>query len=257
MGNTVEYRQLSVELALPGGVVRVEMAVPMGEVPMESLLPALRTTADAFVAYGAELSEAAGRPVSCAKGCGACCRQLIPLAHAEAREIAALVASLPEPRRSEVKARFDDALRRVEEAGLLPALEGRDGRLVTEAVDLGLSYMRLGIACPFLEDESCSIYAERPIACREYLVSSPPQRCSALTAETIEPVPLPTRVWAAAAQEEKGIPNSDPAPCVPLVVALRWVAASGDVAPVRPGPEMLQKIYARFSRDRRGEGSGR
>lgn len=256
MESTVEYRQLSVELSLPGGVVRVEMAVPMGDVPMELLLPALRTTADAFVAYGAELSEAAGRPVSCAKGCGACCRQLIPLAHAEAREIAALVGGLPEPRRSEVTGRFEAALRRVEEAGLLPALEGRDGRLFNEAVDLGLAYLRLGIACPFLEDEACSIYPERPIACREYLVSSPPERCAPPTAETIEAVPLPTRVWAEAAREEKGVPGSDPAPCVPLVVALRW-AAAGDAPPLRPGPELLQKVYARFSRDRRGEGTGR
>ena len=180
----MESRRLTVELGLPGGIVRVEMDVPMGEVPMERLLPALRTTADAFVAYGAEISVAAGKPVSCAKGCGACCRQLVPLAHAEARQLATLVEELPEPRRSVVKERFADALRRVEAAGLLPSLKGRTGRLAAEAVDLGLDYFRLGIACPFLEDESCSIYHDRPIACREYLVTSPPACCAAPTAET-------------------------------------------------------------------------
>lgn len=253
----MEIRGLTVDLALPGGTVRVEMAVPMGEVPMERLLPALRTTADAFVAYGAEMSAAAGKPVSCAKGCGACCRQLVPLAHAEARAIAALVEELPEPRRSVVKARFEEAVRRVEAAGLLPAIEGRTGRMAAEAADLGLSYLRLGIVCPFLEDESCSIYEERPIACREYLVTSPPARCAAPTVETIEAVSLPTRVWAAAAREEKGVANSDPAPCVPLVVALGRAAAARDDAPLRPGSEILQKVYARFARDRRGEGFGR
>ncbi|MBI5441107.1 MAG: YkgJ family cysteine cluster protein [Deltaproteobacteria bacterium] len=253
----MDTRGLTVDLALPGGTVRVEMDVPMGEVPMERLLPALRTTADAFVAYGAEMSAAAGKPVSCAKGCGACCRQLIPLAHAEARAIAALVEELPEPRRSEMKERFEDALRRVEAAGLLPSLEGSTERMSVEAIDLGLGYMRLGIPCPFLEDESCSIYSERPIACREYLVSSLPRHCASPTAETVEAVSLPTRVWAAAAREEKGVANSDPAPCVPLVVALRWAATASDAAPLRPGPDILQKVYARFARDRRGEGFGR
>ena len=253
----METRRLTVELGLPGGIVRVEMDVPVGEVPMERLLPALRTTADAFVAYGTELSVAAGKPVSCAKGCGACCRQLIPLAHAEAREIAALVEELPEPRRSEVTGRFENALRRVEAAGLLPALEGRTERMAAEAVDLGLEYFRLGIACPFLEDESCSIYPERPIACREYLVTSPAAHCAAPTANTVEAVPLPTRVWAAAAREENGIANSDPAPCVPLVMAPRWAAATPEVEPLRPGPEILEKVFARFSRDRRGKGFGR
>ena len=59
----METRRLTVELALPGGVVRVGMDVPTGEVPMGALLPALRTTADAFVDYAARMSEAAGKPI--------------------------------------------------------------------------------------------------------------------------------------------------------------------------------------------------
>ncbi len=39
-------------------------------------------------------------------------------------------------------------------------------------------YFHLGIACPFLEDESCSIHADRPISCREYLVTSPAVNCA-------------------------------------------------------------------------------
>lgn len=253
----MESRRLTVDLGLPGGNVRIEMVVPMGEVPMERLLPALRTTADAFVAYGAEMSVMAGRPVSCAKGCGACCRQLVPLAHAEARQLATLIEELPEPRRSVVKERFVGALRRVEAAGLLPSLMGRTGRVASEAVNLAMDYFRLGIPCPFLEDESCSIYHDRPIACREYLVTSSPACCAAPAAETIDTVPLPTRVWAAIAREENGIPNSDPASCVPLVMAPVWAARNPDAGAPRPGPEVLQKVFARFSRDRRGEGFGR
>jgi Fe-S-cluster containining protein len=230
------------------------MDVPVGEVSMGSLLPALRTTADAFVAYGAELSATQGRTVSCAKGCGACCRQLVPLAHAEARRIAALLEELPEPRRAEVKERFAAALRRVEAAGLLPALDGRVKWEPGEATGIGLDYFRLGIACPFLEDESCSIYDERPIACREYLVTSDPVHCSAPTAESVEAVPLPTRVWAAMAREEKGLADGEPAPCVPLVLAPRWAAGHPRAEAVRPGPVLLRNVYARFSRDRSGGG---
>ncbi|MEO8777051.1 MAG: YkgJ family cysteine cluster protein [Rhodanobacter sp.] len=32
---------------------------------------------------------------------------------------------------------------------------------------LGIDYLRQGVACPFLEQESCSIYDERPLACRK------------------------------------------------------------------------------------------
>lgn len=250
----METRRLTVELALPGGIVRVGMDVPTGEVPMRALLPALRTTADAFVDYAARMSEAAGKPVSCAKGCGACCRQLVPLARSEALRISQLLEELPEPRRSELKERFEAAVRRVEAEGLLPALEGQAGLAAGNAVDLGLAYFRLGIPCPFLEDESCSIYADRPIACREYLVSSLPARCADPTPEGIESVPLPTRVWAAIAREEAGVPGTEDAPSVPLVMAPRWAAANGGDEPLRPAPELLRSVYGRFSRDRSGEG---
>lgn len=254
MGNAkTETRRLAVELGLPEGSVRVEMDVPTGEVPMEGLLPALRTTADALVAFGAALSKRDGRPVSCAKGCGACCRQVVPIAPAEARRVAALVEEMPEPRRSVVKGRFAEAWKRIEEAGLLPALEGRGPRAPGGAVEIGLAVFRLGIPCPFLEEESCSIYEERPIACREYLVTSDPALCSAPTPKTIAPVPLPTRVWAAVAREEQGIPDTDPVPLVPLVLAPRWAAANPEPGARRPGPELLRKVYDRFANDlRRG-----
>ena len=250
----MENRRLTVEMGLPEGRLRVEMEVPTGEVPIEALLPALRATADAFVAYGAKVSEERGEPVSCAKGCGACCPQLVPIAWCEARRIAALVEALPEPRRSVVAGRFAEAARRIEAAGLLPALDGRRPWKAGDAESIGMEYFRLGIPCPFLEDESCSIYADRPIACREYLVTSDPACCAAPTRETVRTVPLPTRVWAALSREELGVPDTEPASCVLLVLAPRWAAANPDPGRLRSGPDTLRRVYERFSRDRSGEG---
>ena len=253
----METRRLTVELELPAGRLHVEMDVPTGTVPIQALLPALRTTADAFVTYGAEVSVAEGRPISCTKGCGACCRQLVPVTHSEARRLTSVIEELPEPRRGEVKARFAAALHRIEEIGLLPTLDGRRKWGAREATGVGMEYFRLGIPCPFLEDESCSIYGDRPIACREYLVTSDPVHCAAPTAETVETVPLPTRVWAAVAREEMGVPDSDPASCIPLILAPRWAALNPGEGERRPGPETLKRIYSRFSRDHSGEGEGR
>lgn len=250
----METRRLTVDLGLPEGRVRVEMDVPTGEVPVQALLPALRTTADAFVAYAAEVSTATGQPVSCAKGCGACCRQLVPVAHSEARRLSSLLEELPEPRRTVVKERFAAAFRRIEEAGLLPTLDGRRKWQAGEAVGVGLDYFRLGIPCPFLEDESCSIYGERPIACREYLVTSDPVHCAAPATATVRTVPLPTRVWAALSREETGAPDTEPASCVPLVLAPRWAEENPGAGPLRPGPATLRRVYERFSRDRSGKG---
>ncbi|HYN40394.1 MAG TPA: YkgJ family cysteine cluster protein, partial [Thermoanaerobaculia bacterium] len=235
----MESRRLTAELGVPGGVVRVETDVPMGRVPMEGLLPALQVTADALVSHAAAQSAAAGKPISCVAGCGACCRQLVPIAPAEARQLTALVEGLPEPRRSVVRERFTEALRSVAEAGLLPALErgGESPTVTTE--EAGLAYMALGIACPFLEVENCSIYQDRPIACREYLVTSSPAHCARPTRETIESVHLPTRVWAAVAWEEAEGGDFAKTEWVPLILSLLWAAKNPRGRAPRPGPELL------------------
>ena len=35
---------------------------------------------------------------------------------------------------------------------------------------LGRRYAGLGLACPFLSDDLCATYEQRPIACREHMV---------------------------------------------------------------------------------------
>ena len=52
----------------------------------------------------------AGKAISCHKGCGACCRQLVPISRTEGERLVTLVDAMPEPRRAAVLARFADAL---------------------------------------------------------------------------------------------------------------------------------------------------
>ena len=55
----------------------------------------------------------------------------------------------------------------------------------------------MGVPCPFLEDESCSIHPERPLVCREYLVTSPAALCAGPTQEGVTPVAVPKVSMAA------------------------------------------------------------
>ena len=88
------------------------------------------------------------------------------------------VERLPADRQAEVRARFADRVERLREAGLLDALLDRVSPLDGAAArDLAARYLALGLVCPFLEDDSCSIYDERPFVCRRYLVTTPPALC--------------------------------------------------------------------------------
>src|ERR1039458_10251722 len=121
--------QVSVRVGMKVWDDEVEMELTLPEAPtrLESLLPVFQRVADSLVGLAAERAGAEGRVVSCRKGCGACCRQIVPISEVEARRIGRLVEELPEPRRTEVRARFQRARELLAEAGLLSRLEKRGG----------------------------------------------------------------------------------------------------------------------------------
>jgi Fe-S-cluster containining protein len=230
-----------------GGSMKVKMAVPTGPTKPVELLPILRSLTDGFVSAAVEQATRAGETVSCCKGCGACCRQIVPLSETEARKLRDLVAELPEPRRSEILARFAAARRRLEEAGLVEMLLAPESAKPEQIKDLILDYFRLEIPCPFLEEESCSIHPDRPVPCREYLVTSPAANCAQLNPETVRPLKMPLEVSKALRcydADQGTLPNR----WVPLVLALEWAEAHPDESPPRPGPELLREAFDRLTK---------
>lgn len=235
-------------LSLGGVRVRASMTVPKAAVPFSALLPVLRSLAEVVVEKAVETEVSEGRSISCRKGCGACCRQLVPLTEIEARQLRALVDAMPEPRRSEVRGRFAEARRRLEASPVLEKLVHPE-RFTDDELkhrDLGLDYFRLGIPCPFLEDESCSIHPERPVACREYLVTTDPVHCADPSLETVRVVPLAGKVSTAATLV--GVDTTRRfTRWVPLVLALEWAETHPDDLPPRPGPDWLRELILRLT----------
>jgi len=226
----------------------VKIDVPTAPTRMIELLPIVHTLADRVVDEAARRVEDEGEKVSCKKGCGACCRQLVPIAEVEGRHIRDLVKGLPEPRRAEIRSRFAAARRRLADSGLLEKLLYREDWAAGESKRIGMEYFRLGIACPFLEDESCSIHLDRPVACREYLVTSPSEHCSRPTPETVKAVRLPLKVWTSVARMDELPPGARSVHWVPLILAPEWAEGHPDESIPRPGPELIHRLAENFAR---------
>jgi Fe-S-cluster containining protein len=236
----------SLQVAIGGQPVHLQITVPAGPAPVRDLLPVFQGIADIVASVAEQRAEEGGQQVSCRKGCGACCRQLVPVSPAEAHALARLVTNLPEPRRSQVLARFASAVERFGAAGLLEALRERGAEPGAQLRRLGLSYFHQRVACPFLEDESCSIHRDRPLACREYLVTSPATACADPTPESVRCVPMPARPSQALREAEHGA-SAGAAHWVPLVLALEHAAAHPEDTPDRAGPEILGEFFARLT----------
>jgi Fe-S-cluster containining protein len=224
-------------LKVGGQAMPIRFTVPAGKCGGEALLPALRQLAGQVIDHGVAAAAREGQGVSCAKGCAACCRQVVPVSPVEARELARIVASMPPRRASAVRARFAAARQRIEAASLGPQGNPDDDPAVF--APYSLAYFRQSVPCPFLEDEGCSIHRERPLVCREYLVTSPPDACWTIGAGRVRRVPVPLSVWSVLARAASDDGRLE---WMPLIESLDYAASQPKPPPRRTGPEHVEAV---------------
>jgi Fe-S-cluster containining protein len=224
------------ELEVPAGDGAARFVFEIAPTPagLAALVPLAQRMTDALADTAALAERAEGREVSCRAGCGACCRQLVVLSIPEALWIADLVAGLEPGRRAEVVARFRTIASDLEARGMVEGLlrpdpgprAGASWPDATAAgpVPIAVDYFRLGHACPFLEEESCSIHAERPVPCRDYNVTSPAAWCVDPYVHPVAKVPMPPALTLPLARAAAELTGADGVVLVPLVMALDWAA---------------------------------
>jgi len=241
----------NVDLTVGGRFLPLKITVPKGPTAASEFLPILQKLTGAVVDIAVDNVVREGHTISCRAGCGACCRQVVPVTQTEARQLARFVATLPEPRQTEIRKRFTEACDKLAAAGLLDELRQPADLAGEKLRPFGLAYFRAGVACPFLEDESCSIYRDRPLACREHLVTSPAENCAEPSQESVQIVPLPAQVAGAArTMDRRSLP--DEAGWLPLALALEWAEAHPDEPPSQPGTRWIEAFFKILTRDPHG-----
>jgi Fe-S-cluster containining protein len=131
-------------------------------------LKRIRRTYAALDAKNAELTRRwereNGRPVSCRKGCGECCKQWVGVSFLEALWCAIACE----------KTGYDLSARGLKSAADVARLPGMTRE----------RWFGLGNPCIFLRsDKACGVHALRPIACRAVIVISNPSDCKSATGE--------------------------------------------------------------------------
>jgi Fe-S-cluster containining protein len=217
--------QLEVSLNTPAGQCTSSIEVPTSFVPVASLVRPIRQLGEQALALEEQKTLAAGQTISCRMGCAACCRMLVPISPPEAFALQDMVRALPEQRRETTLKHVAEARARLERAGLLTRLTeiAETERQLTdgEFEAVNRAYYALRMPCPFLENEVCSIYEDRPAACRELLVTTPADLCQDLATNPVRPLPVAVRVSTALALLWSDLIGG-PARLIPLPLALEW-----------------------------------
>ena len=242
MKNDSEWITGQVKISIGGFPVEMSMTVPAKPVKPQRMLPVFQKITNSFVEMGVENIKSSGEEISCKAGCGACCRQAVPLAEIEAFQIAELVENLPEPRRAEMKERFENAAAHFAKIGWFERLTECAGKSKAEQEKVILEYFHEGVPCPFLIDESCSIHADRPLICREYLVTSPAENCANPSAEGVKLIEIPAK----SSKTVRKIGQTKPfagLDFIPLVLSLKWTEKHADNFPEKTGEKWMADFF--------------
>lgn len=231
-------------LAIGGGSLHATAVVPAGRTTLTELLPIIQNLENAVVGRIAGEAQEAGTPISCGPGCGACCRQMVPVSLFEAEALMQWIRSLPDEQQAELEQRFHRALTTLRDGGVIDKVLSEEWvsekeRMTAMAVD----YFHAGVPCPFLQNESCGIHPIRPLSCREYLVTSAPELCRDPSVHAVSGVQMPLKLSSALYAFGREI-EQDLRGWIPLVFLFAW-AKSG----ARPGervsgtgPEVLKRF---------------
>lgn len=239
----------SFTLPIGNASLNASVQLPTGRTTFTQLLPIIQNLENAIVERVGDDAGKLGRPISCRAGCGACCRQMVPVSIFEAEALSNWLATLPEDRRAVLYDRFHRALSALSDAGVINAILDEKWLLDEESgTQLAVDYFHAGVPCPFLENESCSIHPMRPLSCREYLVTSSPELCKDPSVNQISGVRLPLRLSRAVYLLGQQL-TKDRRGWIPLVFLPAWAkggAKPGDFV-AGPGPEVFRNFLDQVS----------
>ncbi|MHC4559373.1 MAG: YkgJ family cysteine cluster protein, partial [Planctomycetota bacterium] len=211
------------ELDILGKKVDFRIGVGKGQAKLGDIVPLARELCTNITEVVLHSIRSDGGHIPCCKGCSICCSNLVPLSVPEALRLKEEISAAPAHRRESISRACILASRLI----LSQKPPGQSRHQIAEAppacqVDLNPVsdwYASLNLTCPFLDNDLCIIYEQRPLACREHFVEGSARACRGQrgTAEVIEmPVQVPNAL-AQLASEFEG--TSVEAVLLPLVLA--------------------------------------
>jgi Fe-S-cluster containining protein len=187
------------ELELFGTPLELIAVCTDKNITLKDLAHPARQLCDIVCRLALEHQRLCGQPVRCASGCAACCKYAAAISLAEAFAINDRINNLFLPFRAPLLKTMTMAARKI--LGNPPPQAGAS----TEFKDPGESqssnrllnisqwYSGMDLTCPWIENKTCSMYADRPLVCREFMVTSAPACCSPTSLKTKTIVDLPIR----------------------------------------------------------------
>jgi len=183
---------ISFELDVAGKTANFLINVAAKQATLADIVPVARMISTKLALFVLDKLGKDGESVPCRKGCSACCNYLIPLSVPEVFCLRREMLAMPPTRTGVILKSCLAASKDILEKKFNINKLTKNGQFQKER--LSRWYAGLKMSCPFLSDGLCALYEQRPIACREHIVTSLPSSCEIKKTNDPEVVCMPISV---------------------------------------------------------------
>ena len=194
---------IGLELDIPGEPVHFRIGVTERQARLADIVPLARMVSAKITDAVVEKTRRDGGRIPCRKGCSACCSSLVPLSVPEVFRLREEILAAPTYQRRLMLRACLLAARRILNRRPPRLFVGQTTRSSSDSLAepnvVSNWYASLKVTCPFHYKGVCTIYEQRPLACREHFVKGSARACRGGrgTAEVVE---MPIRMTEALGQ---------------------------------------------------------
>lgn len=223
----------SIHLAIEGQPETFDVQLPSEDAGLEDLVPLTYQVTKRLVEHEVAQRRRLGKLVTCQPKCSQCCHQLVVLTVPEVLYLENIMQGA-----DGVADRFSATVRELEARDWVDELFNPTFSETPPHIPIAVDYFNAQLPCPALKNDLCSIYEDRPLACRTHSVTSEPARCAKPFAGGVEKVQLPHALSPTLATMTARLLGEDPV-MIPLPLAFEWLRTADTTARRRFAPEVL------------------
>ena len=208
---------------------------------LSDIVPLARNVCDIIVQNKQKELQRLNITVPCRNRCSACCSYFVPVSVPEAFRIVEELNEMPEEKAKNI---LRLSLKAAEKmlADIPDNLILSDSAAVNSLEQFSRWYHKLNIICPFLSDHSCTEYGNRPLACREHLVTGSSESCKNPGSDSTSPVEMPVSIFHVISRLSVEFEGTGPE-AIAFHLALPWVQTNlGRSKKTWPAVEMVRQF---------------
>jgi Fe-S-cluster containining protein len=166
------------------------------KITLKDLVGPARQLCDIVTQLAIEHQRLYGKPVTCSAGCMACCKYMVTVSPAEVIAINDTINNLPRQSRLALLRSMTMAGRKILSAfpSIVKSCDLGHTQSSSRLVELSRWYAAISVTCPWIENKMCSLYSDRPLVCREFLVTSASANCNPNSSKKKTIIDLPIKM---------------------------------------------------------------